>query len=228
MLDFDALVVETVDLLSDDAGKAITDRWDYVFYDEFQDTDRLQFELVTSLVSDDRLLVGGDDDQAIYEWRGANVENITTELDDTFGSALSEEPLEENFRSRQPMLDLANAALELVEDRQTYKELTRIERPEYDGDTVATIDEAGEPEDRADQLVTLVRNLLSGESDCLDESYEPGDIALLVRKYDHAKPVVEAFEDAGIPYQVARDLSAESVGRHGRRLPEGARPTRRG
>jgi len=212
LLDFDALVVETVDLLAGDAGEAISDRWDYVFCDEFQDTDRLQFELVTSLVSDDQLFVVGDDDQAIYEWRGANVANITTELDDVFGSALTDEPLEENFRSRQPILDLANAALELVDDRQTDKTLTRVERPEYDGETVATIDEAEDPDDRAAQLVTAVRNLLSGESERLDEAYDPGDIALLVRKNDHATPILEGFEDAGIPYQVAGDLSSESIG----------------
>jgi len=62
-------------------GEEIAERWDYVFCDEFQDTDRLQFDLVTSLVTDENLFVVGDDDRTIYEWRGANVANITDELD---------------------------------------------------------------------------------------------------------------------------------------------------
>jgi superfamily I DNA/RNA helicase len=212
LIDFDGLVVKTVDLLSGDVGEEIADRWEYVFCDEFQDTDRLQFELVSSLVSDDRLFVVGDDDQAIYEWRGARVSNITTELTDAFGPSLTDKPLEENFRSRQPILDLANELLTRLEGRTDGKTLTRVDEPEYDGDTVAVIDEAEEEDDRAQQLVTVTQNLLSGAADELDEAYDPGDIALLVRKNDHAAPVLEAFDRAGIPYQVAGDLATESIG----------------
>jgi DNA helicase-2/ATP-dependent DNA helicase PcrA len=212
LLDFDDLVVETVDLLGTDAGDEIASRWDYVFCDEFQDTDRLQFDLVQSLVSDDNLFVVGDDDQAIYEWRGANVENITDELDRVFGDALADEPLEQNFRSRQPILDLANAALAELENRKTDKTLTRVEEPEYDGDSVVTIEEADEKADRVDQHVTTVQNLLAGTAGELDKAYDPGDIALLVRKNKHAEPVVEGFEAAGIPYQVAGNLATESIG----------------
>jgi len=93
LLDFDGLVVKTVELLETDVGEGLGDRWDYVFCDEFQDTDRLQFDLITSLVSEDCLFVVGDDDQTIYEWRGANVANITDELDDVFGPDLEDEPL---------------------------------------------------------------------------------------------------------------------------------------
>jgi len=212
LIDFDGLVVKTVDLLSSDVGEEIADRWEYVFCDEFQDTDRLQFDLVTSLVSEDRLFVVGDDDQAIYEWRGARVSNITTELTDEYAPALADKPLEENFRSRQPILNLANNLLTRLEDREDGKTLTRIDEPDYEGDTIALIDEAEEEEDRAQQLVTVTRNLLSGAADELDKAYDPGDIALRVRKNDHAAPVIDAFDRAGIPYQVAGDLSTESIG----------------
>ncbi|WP_302081048.1 ATP-dependent helicase [Salinibaculum rarum] len=213
LIDFDGLVVETAALLDSPVGEEIADRWDYVFCDEFQDTDRLQFDLVTSLVTEDNLFVVGDDDQAIYEWRGAHVANITDELDAVF-DALTDEPLEENFRSRQPILDLANEAIQKLDHRERHKTLTRIDEPAYDGDTVATIelpDEDAEA-DGPGQLRTVVQNLLSGDAEQLDEAYDPGDIALLVRKNDHATPVIEEFEDAGIPYQVAGDLATESVG----------------
>ena len=212
LLDYDDLVVETVKLLQTDAAADIASRWDYVFCDEFQDTDRLQFELVTSLVSNENLFVVGDDDQAIYEWRGANVANITEELDRVFGDALADEPLQENFRSRQPILDLANAALGELEGRKSDKTLTRVDEPEYDGDTVVTVEEADDDGDRADQLVTVVQNMLSGAADEIDNEYDPGDIALLVRKNKHAEPLIERFEDLGIPYEVAGDLATDSVG----------------
>jgi len=212
LLDYDDLVVETVDLLQTDAADDIAARWDYVFCDEFQDTDRLQFDLVTSLVSDENLFVVGDDDQAIYEWRGANVANITDELDRVFGDALADEPLEENFRSRQPILDLANAALDELEGRKSNKTLTRVDEPAYDGDTVVTVEEADEEADRADQLVTVVQNMLSGAASEIDCKYDPGDIALLVRKNKHAEPLIKRFKELGIPYEVAGDLATDSVG----------------
>jgi DNA helicase-2/ATP-dependent DNA helicase PcrA len=204
--------VKTVDLLTGEVGDEVADRWEYVFCDEFQDTDRLQFELVTSLVSDDRLFVVGDDDQAIYEWRGARVANITTELTDEFGPSLTDKPLEENFRSRQPILDLANDLLTRLEERTGGKTLTRIDEPDYEGDTVAVIDEAEEEDVRAPQPVTVTQNLLTGAADALDKTYDPGDIAVLVRKNDYAAPLLDAFDRAGIPYQVAGDLATESIG----------------
>jgi len=213
LIDFDGLVVETAALMDSPVGEEIAERWDYVFCDEFQDTDRLQFDLVTSLVTDDNLFVVGDDDQAIYEWRGANVANITDELDQAF-AALTDEPLEENFRSRQPILNLANEAIQKLDHREQHKTLTRVDEPAYDGDTVVTVELPDEDDDSdgAAQLRTVVQNLLTGVADNLDETYDPGDIALLVRKHAHATPVIEEFEDAGIPYQVAGDLATESVG----------------
>jgi len=213
LIDFDGLVIETAALMDSPVGEEIASRWDYVFCDEFQDTDRLQFDLVTSLVTDDNLFVVGDDDQAIYEWRGANVANITDELDRAF-AALTDEPLEENFRSRQPILNLANEAIQKLDHRERHKTLTRVDEPTYDGDTVATVELPDEDDDSdgAPQLRTVVQNLLNGAAGNLDKAYDPGDIALLVRKNDHATPVIEEFEDAGIPYQVAGDLATESVG----------------
>ena len=212
LIDFDGLVVKTAALMHSPVGEEIADRWDYVFCDEFQDTDRLQFDLVTSLVTDDNLFVVGDDDQAIYEWRGAHVANITDELDRAF-TALTDEPLEENFRSRQPILDLANEAIQKLDHRERHKTLKRVDEPAYDGDSVTTVEIPDEDDaDGASQLRTVVQNLLSGAAENLDEAYDPGDIALLVRKNDHATPVIEEFDDAGIPYQVAGNLATESVG----------------
>ena len=212
LLDFDDLVSETVDLLETEVGEEIADRWDYVFCDEFQDTDRQQFDLVTSLVSENQLFVVGDDDQAIYEWRGARVANITDELDTEYGEELIDEPLEENFRSRQPILDLANEAIKSLEGRGVEKTLRHVNEPDYEGDTVAVVHEKDEQKERAEQVLNVVKNLLSGETEELDKTYSPGDVGILVRKNSHAEPIIKAFDEAGVPYQVAGGVSSESVG----------------
>ncbi|MEF8771994.1 ATP-dependent helicase [Halodesulfurarchaeum sp.] len=212
LLDFDDLVVETAKLLDDEELRAeIAEQWEYVFCDEFQDTDRLQFDLVNRLTTDENLFVVGDDDQAIYEWRGANVENIRGDLDASFDT-IADANLTENFRSRQPVLDLANNALDLVSGQRSTKTLTRYDEPGYEGDTVATISAPEEEGEEAEQILNAVSHVLAGDTPEIDESYSPGDIAILVRKNRHAKPIVEAFEEAGIPYQVAGNLTADSVG----------------
>jgi len=108
----------------------------------------------------------------------------------------------------------SGAVVYKLDHRERHKTLTRVDEPAHDGDTVATVELQDENDDTdgASQLRTVVQNLLSGAAENLDGAYDPGDIALLVRKNDHAKPVIKEFDDAGIPYQVAGDLATESVG----------------
>jgi len=85
LVDFADLIGATLELLEDpDIRAEIAGQYDYVFCDEFQDTDAVQFELVDQLADDDQLFVVGDDDQAIYEWRGAAVENIGRRLEERY------------------------------------------------------------------------------------------------------------------------------------------------
>jgi len=109
----------------------IAEQWDYVFCDEFKDTDRLQFDLVTSLVTDENLFVVGDDDRTIYEWRGANVANITDELDQAF-AALTDEPLEGTSAPVSRFSITANEGNSKLGHRRRHKTLTRVDEPAYD------------------------------------------------------------------------------------------------
>ena len=218
LLDFNDLVLETLEVLQDETiNDWITSQYDYVFCDEFQDTDTVQFDLVRRLVTDDRLFVVGDDDQAIYEWRGANVENIGPRLDDAY-PAVEDRRLETNFRSRQPILDLANDALDELDGRGSSKTLEAHGDRKDATEGVVTITGPSEDDEDADgldqpaQVANAITRLLSGGTEHANEPYAPGDVAVLVRKKRHATPIVEELRARGVPYELAGDLAAESVG----------------
>ncbi len=212
LVDFDDLVLETLELLSDPTRhQEIAGQWDYVFCDEFQDTDSIQFDLVTQLADNGNLFVVGDDDQAIYEWRGANIENIGRRLSDTY-PALTDQSLEENYRSKQPILELANNAIDRLEGRSSDKELeaTGANRGVTDG--VATVSGFEDETEQADRLTRVLRDLTSEHPELTDEAYEFGDVAILVRKKRHANAITDQLRDAGIPYEFTDGNSEISVG----------------
>ena len=201
LLDFDDLVLETLDLLSDPTHHDdISGQWDYVFCDEFQDTDAIQFELVEQLSDGGNLFVVGDDDQAIYEWRGANIENIGQRLSNTFPN-LTDESLEENFRSKQPILDLANDAIKRLEGRSSDKQLEAVGTDQEAADGVAIVSGFEDEEEQASRLTRVLLDLTSGSPELSDQEYDFGDVAILVRKKRHADAITDYLRDAGIPYE---------------------------
>lgn len=221
LVDFDDLIQKTVALLEDEEiAEEIAGQWDYVLCDEFQDTDAIQFELVTALAEHKRLFIVGDDDQAIYEWRGAESENIGSKLTAAYEDELTDMELELNFRSKQPILDLANNAITAVEGRDSDKELIAFGDKRDSTDGVAHIDitppdeaeTSDEEEYQAEQITTTVGGLLRGDLETAEEEYDLGDFAVLVRKKRHARPLIDAFSEAGIPFELVGDLSTESVG----------------
>lgn len=221
LIDFDDLIHKTVELLqNDDLAAEIAGQWDYVFCDEFQDTDSSQFDLVEALAEHNRLFIVGDDDQAIYEWRGATSENIGSKLAATYQPNLIDKQLDLNFRSKQPILDLANDAITALEDRRSDKQLTAYGNKRDATDGVAYIDTSlpdeedvlDEDEYQANQITTAIAGLLRGDLDPVEKSYDLEDIAILVRKNRHAEPLIQSFGEAGIPFELIGDLATESVG----------------
>jgi len=234
LVDFGDLVTRTRRMLTDGArGEAPETGWEYVFCDEFQDTDTVQFDLVAELVGDSNLFVVGDTYQAIYEWRGANIDNIDTRLTEEF--APTDASLGANFRSYAPILEFANEVFRRHPNHEEINELTPSEPPQQVDRGVATIT-APEAENRwtaidgeaeAERIAEAVRQLLSGETDLVCEAdlarqedddreaptgYRPEDIAILVRATRHARPIIEQLEVSGIPYVLGGSLATESPG----------------
>ncbi|MBC7173766.1 MAG: UvrD-helicase domain-containing protein, partial [Polyangiaceae bacterium] len=191
-VDFDDLVVVPVRILRD--NERIREKWrerfDYMLIDEFQDTNKSQLELVRMLANDRKnVCVVGDDDQSIYGWRGAEVGNIL-DFDRYFPGATIVK-LEENYRSREPILAVANAAIAQSRGKRHDKKLiaTRL-----GGDPVKLMT-APDTGTEARMAVREVRDL--GKS-----GIAWGHIAVLYRSNLQARLIEEELRAAGIPYRL--------------------------
>jgi DNA helicase-2/ATP-dependent DNA helicase PcrA len=111
-LDFDDLLLKTVALFDDaaDVAEEYNRRFRYVMVDEYQDTNRIQYELIRQLTrAQQNICAVGDEDQSIYRWRGADIENILNFDQDYPGTTMIR--LEQNYRSTQMILDAATAVV---------------------------------------------------------------------------------------------------------------------
>jgi DNA helicase-2/ATP-dependent DNA helicase PcrA len=124
--DYDDLLVYMHQLLAQnpEIRNHLAARYEYILVDEYQDTNLIQAEIIF-LLSDQRnnVMVVGDDAQSIYAFRGANFKNIITFPDRFPGTRIIK--LEENYRSRQPILDLTNALIEAAAEKYTKQLFTR-------------------------------------------------------------------------------------------------------
>lgn len=214
-LDFDELINKADTLINDSQiGDEIRSRWDYVFCDEFQDTDDIQMDVVTGLCKDDtQLLAIGDVDQAIYGWRGANPEGLT-ELGNNFAES-EQLDIKRNFRSDQEILELANqcAAYDskpLVSDdcdAETPDGDPIVERDEGDQARLGLVNGEWTHQSTAEEVATTISQLLEDGFDDIEER-SLADIAVIVRKNEQARKVATSLQSRQIPYRI--DGSSES------------------
>ena len=191
-MDFDDLLWNAVKLFeaSSEVLSYYQERFKYIMVDEYQDTNYLQYKLIHALAEKSHnLCVVGDDDQCIYQWRGADIRNI---LD--FEKDFSETKvikLEQNYRSDANILDLANSVIANNRNRKA-KELW-TDRNEGSKITYRRL----EDEQREAWYV-------GGEIQRLhDEEGIPfNDMAILYRKNAQSRPFEEKFSFRGIPYRV--------------------------
>ncbi len=165
-------------------------RFQYILIDEFQDTNTIQYKWLEKLYSGDNTVMAvGDDDQSIYGWRGAKVENIQKFIDD-FGE-VEVIRLEQNYRSTQIILDAANAVITNNIDRMGKTLWSEKER----GEKIAFY-EAFNERDEADFIAGRIYNLWKNEHLTLK------DIAILYRSNAQSRVIEEALLKEGIPYRI--------------------------
>jgi len=191
-MDFDDLLLRPLEIFREHPSVLMkwSERWRYLHVDEYQDTNLAQFELVKVLAGPKpNLCVVGDDDQSIYGWRGARVENIFR-FKDTFPGAVVYR-LEQNYRSTQRILDLAHAVVSRSERREEKKLWTdrgEGKMPKIVG-VPSDMDEAREIADR------IGRDVMGG-----NRAFR--DFAVLYRTNAQSRLLEDTFRSRRYPYQV--------------------------
>ena len=190
-LDFDDLLLRTLELLADHPPvlDAYRRKFRYVLVDEYQDTNRVQYELIRLLTAESRnLCVVGDDDQSIYGWRGADVRNIL-DFEKDYPDAVVIK-LEQNYRSTGNILDAANQVIAHNEGRKD-KKLWTEQGP---GDRISLCKAMDEREEAA---------FVTGQIDRLRrQGVRAGQIAVLYRTNAQSRVMEDALVQRGIPYRV--------------------------
>ena len=190
-LDFDDLLVKTLELLAEQPPvlEYYQNRFDYILVDEYQDTNRAQYELVRLLAGKKRnLCVVGDDDQSIYGWRGADIHNIL-DFEKDFPDAKVVK-LEQNYRSTGNILDAANQVIAHNQGRKEKALWTQA----GEGEKIALY-HALDERDEAAFIAAMTRKLIA-------HGARAGDVAVLYRTNAQSRVLEEAFVRGGIPYHV--------------------------
>ncbi len=190
-LDFDDLIVRTIDLFEKDetARTKWQNRFRYVMVDEYQDVNFAQYKLIAILGEKHRnVTVVGDDDQSIYSWRGSDYKMILRFEDDFPGAKVF--TLEENYRSTQTILDAANALVANNKTRAPKK--------------LFTSRDAGEPITAfaADTERSEARYVVEKVKELVREGASYSDFLALYRTNAQSRVFEEAFIAEGIPYRV--------------------------
>ena len=196
-MDFDDLLLHPLTLFREHPERLAywQQRFEHVLVDEFQDTNAAQYRLVKLLAAQHtNLCVVGDDDQAIYGWRGADVRHMLSFQQDFPGATLIK--LEQNYRSTQVILDAANGVI--------------AENTRRLGKTLFTATPGGEPvtllaaADERDEAEWLAAELVRRSAEA-DVPYE--GMAILYRTNAQSRPLEEAFRFRGIPYRLVGAVS---------------------
>ncbi len=190
-LDFDDLLTEARELLSTDAEarEYLGGRFRYIHVDEFQDTNAVQFEIIKLLASvHGNLFAVGDDDQSIYGWRGAEIENILSF--ERFYPNAKTYKLQRNYRSTGAILELANASISHNARRKgkhLWTEAPTGDKPIY-----------YEAEEELGEALYCARSI----SELRRQGYRLSDFAVLMRINALTRAFEQEFTKYGISYKV--------------------------
>lgn len=191
-LDFDDLLFKTYELFKShpEVLEYYADKFQYIHIDEFQDTNKVQFAIAKMLASKHgNIFVVGDDDQSIYGWRGAKIENILN-FDTVFNGAKTYK-LQRNYRSTKKILELANCIIKNNIGRRE-KELYTENSDGVKVETFIGTDENNEATFAAIQIKNLMART----------DYRYKDFAVFMRVNALSRAFEQEFTKYGIPYRI--------------------------
>ncbi|MGE0739472.1 ATP-dependent helicase [Sulfurimonas sp.] len=195
LVDFDDLIALTFKLLDEnpELARATSQKYQYIMVDEYQDTNELQLKLLQKLcTTHNNICVVGDDDQSIYGWRGAHIRNIM-EFDQDFKDTAVFK-LEENYRSREPILKVANALIEHNRSRLGKKLIST----RGGGEDITILNSSDENEE--------ARKIAQKITKLLDSGVKAQDIAVLYRVNVLSRSIEEGLNRAKIAYKLVGGL----------------------
>ena len=191
-IDFDDILCLVVKLFKThpDILEQYQEHFQYIMVDEYQDTNKIQYELIHLLAAKyENICVVGDDDQSIYEWRGADVQNILSFEKDHENAKIIK--LEENYRSTKKILHLANA---VIANNETRKEKALWTQNE-EGEPIVYY-EADDDRDEGHFIVRQIKDIMN------KSNYSYGDFAVLIRTSSQFRSLEEVFLKNGVPYRI--------------------------
>ena len=195
-IDFDDIINFTIDILLDnpDLLEYYSDKFKYVLVDEYQDTNKAQFTLVTLLASKyGNITVVGDNAQGIYSFRGADISNILNFERDFPGTTIIK--LEQNYRCTQNILNAANEVIKNNETKYEKKLWT-----DNGAGSLPKVYRADDEYDEANYIVSQINTLK------MEEYYKYSDFAVLYRMNSQSRSVEDILRRENIPYKIVGGL----------------------
>lgn len=195
-MDFDDLLMNTLFLFKQhgEVLQHYQNKFKYILVDEYQDTNTIQYELISMLADKYKnICVCGDDDQSIYGFRGADIRNIL-EFEKDFDNA-SVVRLEQNYRSTCTIVDAANYLINNNRYRKSKKMWTTKESEE-----LIDLTQLGNERDESEYISYKIKDITESSK------YSYGDIAILYRTNAQSRVFEESFMRHGIPYQIIGGL----------------------
>ncbi|WP_346867800.1 MULTISPECIES: DNA helicase PcrA [unclassified Clostridium] len=195
-LDFDDLIYLVVKLLkeNDEVREFYRRKFKYILVDEYQDTNKCQYELIKLLVNEnENICVVGDDDQCIYAWRGADINNIL-DFEKDFPRAKVIK-LEQNYRSKSNILEAANKVI-----RNNAQRKDKVLRTESESGEKLKVYRAYSDIDEGNFVATQIKRMIREENRSLK------DFAILYRMNSQSRIFEEAFRRNEITYKIVGGL----------------------
>ena len=195
-MDFDDLLILTLKLLQEheDLRKLYQRKFRHVLVDEYQDTNKVQCDLIDLLVGEDQnLMVVGDDAQSIYSWRGADVDNILGFKEKYHDAQVFK--IETNYRSVPEVLELSNAAI-----RPNRTQFDKELKPAREGGAMTpALVALDDPSLQAEFLAERIDELIG-------EGIKPNEIAVLYRAHYHSMEIQMELTRRDLPFQITSGL----------------------
>lgn len=196
LLDFDDLILVTLKIVKEheDILQKYQFKFEYILVDEFQDTNKLQYELVKLLaLKNNNIFIVGDEDQSIYSFRGANIENIYSFKQDF--DPVKVILLEQNYRSTKPILDVANNVIRHNNER--------IEKNLYTTNTISYKPKYYKADGSYNEESYIVEQIKK----LLNEGYTYKDFAIIYRSNYLSRAYEEMLRKNKIPYEIYGGIS---------------------